>query len=118
METTKLIAALTDFYNGKEVKTFGGAKSAIEHHKTWKVLKRIWNDGHGLIDFAIVANDNTLLINAVFCRTSELKDIVNNLNVKYEFVFLSYPDYYHYGLQSIRGKYTGESWGKKIPVKA
>jgi len=116
---TKLVTALTDFYNGKKVKTFGGAKSSIEHHTTFGNLKRIWNDGEGLIDFAHVdRNDNTLLINALFCTKHELQDIVNNLTVKYEFVFLGYPDYYNSGLVGIRGKYKFENYGKKIPVKA
>jgi hypothetical protein len=119
METSKLVKALSDFAQGKDVKTFGGAKSAIEHNKAWLKLKRVWNDGNGLIDFAAMdVKDNTLLINAPFCKPSEIKDIVSNLKVKFEFVFLGYPDYYQYGLHQVRGKYTAKAWGIKIPTKA
>lgn len=103
METSKLITALTDFANGKNVETFGGHKNAINHDTTWKRLKRIWNDGNGLIDFAIMDKD-VLIINSMPCTKKEIKDIEANLKVPFEVVFYGYPDYYSKGLIDMRKK--------------
>ncbi len=103
METTKLVQALTDFYNFKKVKSFGGSKNGISHNTTWGKLERIWNDGMGLISFAECDGD-TLLINELFCSKSEIRDIQTHLTVKYEFVKLGYPDYYAKGLREMRTK--------------
>jgi hypothetical protein len=102
---TKLtfIATLTAFYNGEKVASIGNSKSQIRHEITWKKLKRVWNDGNGLIDFAIVdPKDNILLINKLFCAPREIKDITANLKVPFEFVELGYPDYYSKGLTEVR----------------
>lgn len=100
---TKLIITLTSFYEGETVKSFGGNKTEIRHDKAWNYLKRVWNDGHGLIEFASIdKTDNILLINELFCSTKEKRDIEANLKVPFEFVQLGH--HYSKGLVSIRKK--------------
>lgn len=119
--TDKLITALTDFYNGKEVESFGGAKSQIRHDTTWNKLKRVWNDGHGILVFAVVdKSDSVLLINSMLCSKGEKAVIKAGLKVPFEFVFLGYPDYYNMSMESVRerdkGRIDGET-NKLIKIK-
>lgn len=102
MTKSKLINALTEFYNGGTFCAFGGDKSEIRHDSQWNECKRVFNDGHGLIEFASVDDDKVLLINGVFIKPAERADIKRNLSVPFEFVNLGYPDYYNHGLKSIR----------------
>lgn len=100
---SKLIEALTDFYNGKPVESFGGDKSKITHNTTWSKLERVFNEGHGRLAFATVDTDRVLLINDMLLTPIEKRSL-SALKVPYELVFLGYPDYYHYGLSGIRQK--------------
>jgi hypothetical protein len=99
-----IIKILTDFNNKVDIiKPIGGAKNQIRHEFFY--LKRVWNDGHGLLCFAQKHEaDNVLLINEMLCTKKEINTIKNELNVPHEFVFLGYPDYYNNGLISIRQK--------------
>lgn len=101
--TGKLIEALTDFYNGKEVETFGGAKNRVIHMTHFKKLERIWNDGHGRLTFATIdRTDNVLLVNEMLCTKGEKAAIKAGLKVPFEFVYLGYPDYYNCSMEYIR----------------
>ena len=101
MEKSKLVTALTEFSEGKQIKSFGGEKTEIRHEKVWEKLVRVWNDGRGLISFATM-DKGTLLINEPFCSKKEVADIKANLKVPYEFVSLCYPDYYSKDLKQMR----------------
>src|SRR5690606_7286558 len=107
-----IVRILNEFYEKKkEIDSFRpGSKSAIRHNPTWNKLERVWNDGHGIISFAVIAErDGKLLINSLFCSKQELKLIESDLKVPYELVKLGYPDYYNHGLESIREKRKLES---------
>ena len=101
MNNSKLVTALTEFAEGKRIETFGSRLNAIEHHPTFNTLKRIWNEGRGLISFATMDKE-TVLINELFCTKKEITDIKTNLKVPYEFVSLGYPDYYTKDLIQMR----------------
>lgn len=100
---SKLIQALEDYASGKKVETFGSTKSAIEYDPIFIKLKRIFNNGHGLLSFAEM-DEKLLLINSFLCSKKEIKDINDNLKIAFEFVGLGYPDYYQHGLASLRRK--------------
>jgi len=107
MEKTKLIAALESCAAKVRIKPFGGAKTQINnsYFTGCTDLSRVWNDGRGLIRFAALDDDGVVVINKLFCKKSEIKDIQENLKIPYVFVALGYPDYYSEDLISIRKKH-------------
>src|SRR5690606_8203685 len=65
-KTDTIVRILNEFYEKKkEIDSFRlGSKSAIRHNPTWNKLERVWNDGHGIISFAVIAErDGKFLMN-------------------------------------------------------
>lgn len=105
----KIVIALQDYAKGLKVENFGGKKNGIEYHTLLGTrLRRIWNDGRGLIDFAQMDDDGVLVINQMPCTKAELSYIEQNLKIPFEIVFYGYPDYYSKSLRFMRKKYQNE----------
>ena len=110
---TPFIQILRDYANGVVVKPIlVGSGKEIRMHWMGGTLSRVFNGGAGLINFAEMEN-GVLLINKLQCSKGELGEIERDLNIPYELVELGYPDYYQYGLSSIKVKYAKDKQRKE-----
>lgn len=62
-------------------------------------ISKIWNNGHGRIDFVRVTENGYLIVNAAFWRKSDAKVAVDILNASHtplivRCVSYGYPEYY------------------------
>lgn len=64
-------------------------------------LKKVWNDGRGLLSFIHRISDSEIIVNELLCNKSDKQDFeylqtYDNITVHY--VELGYPDYYSMSL--------------------
>lgn len=77
-----------------------GKSYSMQPYET-EVIKKVWNNGNGLIQF-ILKTDSEVIVNELFVNKKEREMLKDIPNVK--FVSLGYPDYYTKGLSSFIDK--------------
>lgn len=104
MKTIKLkpVEYIMDFAKGENLKgkTAGGKKSKLQTD-IFGGIKRVWNDGNGLLKLAQFDDNNVLFLNLYLLSKKEVKELKSELdkaNIKHKFVVYGYPDYYNKSL--------------------